>query len=147
MGGAQESAKAAKDKATMDQMRAAAALYSTSHNNVIWKDGDAVAPAAPATEAELISTACAFPVTTENVDIEYVLATNPNGHNFLDDGEFKTLCSAAGATVVADIADATAWCAKKTLAGGGTWCVDSTGYAGATATGCTGTAAGDSTCQ
>lgn len=32
---------------------------------------------------------------------------------------------------------ATGWCLKAILVGGGTWCVDSTGYKGATATNCT----------
>jgi prepilin-type N-terminal cleavage/methylation domain-containing protein len=132
MGGAQDSARDAKIKATMDQMRAAAALYSTNHGYAIWKDGNAAGVSAPATAAELVSAACAFSaVTTADVNIIYNATTNPNGYNILDSGDFKTLCTEAGATIVASTTDATAWCAHKTLATG-SWCVDSDGYAGAT---------------
>ncbi|MDD4409059.1 MAG: prepilin-type N-terminal cleavage/methylation domain-containing protein [Candidatus Pacebacteria bacterium] len=132
MGGAQGSARDAKVKATMDQMRAAAALYGTNHNYSVWKDGNAAGVSAPATAAELVSASCAFSgVTTTDVNIIYNVTTNPNGHNILDSGDFKTLCTETGATVVGDISNAANWCAFKTLTTGA-WCVDSDGYAGAT---------------
>ncbi len=130
MGGAQDSARDAKLKATMDQMRAAAALYATNHNYLVWKDGDADAPSAPADDDELVSAACAFSaVATTEVDI----TTAGGGYNILEAGDFKTLCTESNATVVASITDASAWCAHRLLSNGSSsWCVDSDGYAGTT---------------
>ncbi len=126
MGGAQDSAHDARIKTTMDQMRASAALYGANNNGAMWKNGVTVAPGT-ITAAELNTSTCAFTIVTANVDI-----STPPGHNFLQTGDFKTLCDEVDATVVAHPTNATKWCATRVLPGGDNWCVDSDGYAGTT---------------
>ena len=129
MGGAQDSAHDARIKTTMDQMRASAALYGANHSGVMWKNvGTGTIAQTDLNTGVAGATLCEFKVDTPDVDI-----STTGGHNFLQTGDFKTLCGEVGATVVAYPIDATKWCAFKTpIPGGGDWCVDSDGYAGTT---------------
>ncbi|MDD5569360.1 MAG: type II secretion system protein, partial [Candidatus Pacebacteria bacterium] len=117
MSGAQNSAKDAKIKAELDQMRATAELYKSSNDSYGSTTNDGVA-------CDVAST---------------FLATGSDGDKLCDDIQLQ----GSGALAVNIVTGSSGkYCIQKALNVSGSWCVDSTGYAGPL-TGCDDT---DCTC-
>ncbi|MFA5730067.1 MAG: type II secretion system protein [Candidatus Paceibacterota bacterium] len=109
MSGAQNAAKDARIKSAMDQFRSTAEIYKLNNNNSY---------GSPVGQASCTS-----------VDTS-IITTGTDGAALCADIESQ------GGSTLAIYITSTAYCLSKILPGGTTWCVDSSGYAGAPAGTC-----------
>jgi prepilin-type N-terminal cleavage/methylation domain-containing protein len=107
MSGAQNAAKDARIKSAMDQFRSTAEIYKLNNNNSY-------------TGTTIGQTSCTSVPST-------IITTGTDGAALCADIESQ------GGGALAIYINSTAYCLSKVLPGGTSWCVDSSGYAGAPA--------------
>jgi prepilin-type N-terminal cleavage/methylation domain-containing protein len=119
MGSAQNQAKDARVKADMDQLRTTAEIYKINNTNS-YSSVAADTNVTTGQDAACTATATTFLATgSDAIKLCNDIAVNDNN---------SLIYRIRGVTAGADL-----YCAQTALLGGGSWCVDSTGYAGAVA--------------